>query len=93
MTALTAREVADAIGTEPKTLRMFLRSNASGYAAAGAGGRYTFTAADVPKIKAKFATWQKERSAKKAADAKVTTPPAKVAKVPATPKESASASK
>ncbi|MFV0496446.1 MAG: hypothetical protein ACK5M9_15825, partial [Mycobacterium sp.] len=37
---LTTREVADKIGTDPKTLRVFLRAASQGV---GSGSRYSFT--------------------------------------------------
>lgn len=53
---LTAREVAEAIDTDPKTLRRFLRANDS-YANPGSGGRYSFTQKDVVPLKRAFAKW------------------------------------
>lgn len=60
--ALTTREVADKIGTDPKTLRVFLRATSQGV---GSGSRYAFTAKDVPALKAKFTKWTKDRAASK----------------------------
>jgi hypothetical protein len=62
--ALTTREVADKIGTDPKTLRSFLRAS-SDYEAVGSGSRYGFTAKDVPALKTKFTKWTKDRAASK----------------------------
>lgn len=59
---LTTREVAEKIGTDSKTLRVFLRATSEGV---GSGSRYTFTAKDVAPIKAKFAKWAKERAESK----------------------------
>jgi len=56
--AMTTREVAEKIGTDPKTLRVFLRSMSQGV---GSGSRYAFTAKDVAPLKAKFTTWLAER--------------------------------
>ncbi|ORI17040.1 hypothetical protein [Rhodococcus sp. 1168] len=67
---LTTREVAEAMGTTPRELRVFLRASKD-YEACGAGARYTFVAGDLAGMKAKFMTWTKERAAKAAeADAK-----------------------
>ncbi len=62
---LTTREVADKVGTDPKTLRMFLRAS-NDYEAVGSGSRYAFTAKDVAPMKARFAKWEKERATAKA---------------------------
>ncbi|WNO27840.1 hypothetical protein SEA_HUWBERT_91 [Microbacterium phage Huwbert] len=55
---LGAKEVATNIGTDAKTLRQFFRSGKSSFTAVGAGGRYEFSEADLPKIKAEFETWK-----------------------------------
>ncbi|MEB3032283.1 hypothetical protein [[Mycobacterium] nativiensis] len=62
--ALTTREVAEKIGTDPKTLRVFLRATSEGV---GSGSRYSFTAKDVAPLKAKFTKWLAEREASKKA--------------------------
>lgn len=54
--SLTAREVAEAVGTDPKTLRRFLRANDS-YKSPGSGGRYSFTQKDVAPLKRAFVKW------------------------------------
>lgn len=51
-------EVADKIGTTPRTLRQFLRSPMSTFVAVGSGARYDFTEKDLPTIKKRFAEWQ-----------------------------------
>ena len=48
--ALTTKQVAEALGTDPKTLRVFLRAS-DDYEAVGAGSRYSFTAKDVGPMK------------------------------------------
>lgn len=55
---LGAKEVATHIGTDAKTLRQFFRSGKSSFTAVGAGGRYEFSEADLPKIKAEFEGWK-----------------------------------
>ena len=61
---LTTKAVADKLGTDAKTLRVFLRATSKGL---GPGARYDFTAKDVPTLKAKFTKWANERAAAKAA--------------------------
>lgn len=68
---LTTKQVAEALGTDPKTLRVFLRASAD-YTAVGSGKRYAFTAKDVGPMKTRFTKWTKERAAAKAP----ATPPA-----------------
>ncbi|WP_063059212.1 hypothetical protein [Nocardia sienata] len=53
---LTTRQVAEALGTDPKTLRVFLRASAD-YTAVGSGKRYVFTAKDVGPMKTRFTKW------------------------------------
>jgi hypothetical protein len=65
---LTTRQVADKIGTDPKTLRQFLRAS-NDYEAVGSGGRYEFALKDVGPMKTRFAKWSKEREAARAAKA------------------------
>lgn len=55
--ALTSKLVASELGTEPRTLRRFLRDDPT-YRNAGSGGRYTFTMSDMPTLKKRFAKWQ-----------------------------------
>lgn len=55
---LAAKQVATALGTEAKTLRQFLRSDASTFEAVGSGGRYEFTANDVIGIRKEFEAWK-----------------------------------
>lgn len=55
---LTTKTVAERLGTDPKTLRVFLRATSQGV---GSGSRYAFTAKDVTPLKAKFTTWLAER--------------------------------
>jgi hypothetical protein len=56
--ALTAKKMAEAIGTTPRELRMFLRAS-DDYEAVGSGGRYLFADNDVPLMKTRFDTWRK----------------------------------
>jgi hypothetical protein len=61
---LTTRQTAQKLGTDPRTLRRFLRSDASGRGKVGKGKRYEFTAPQVPALKKKFAAWAKSDQAK-----------------------------
>lgn len=65
-TALGAKDVADKIGTDAKTLRVFLRASPD-YEAPGSGGRYSFIPKDVPTLKSRFNKWLGEREMAKAA--------------------------
>lgn len=49
--------VAAALNTDPKTLRRFLRSDASSVTPVGSGGRYVFDEGDMPTIASEFSTW------------------------------------
>lgn len=65
---LTTKAVAERLGTDPKTLRVFLRATSQGV---GSGSRYAFTVKDVAPLKAKFTKWAAERvAAKKYEEAK-----------------------
>lgn len=64
---LSAKEVAEKIGTDAKTLRVFLRAERRGV---GAGKKYVFKASEVASLKKRFIVWQKEREeARKAREA------------------------
>lgn len=54
---LTAAEAATELGTDPKTLRRFLRQDPT-FVNAGSGGRYTFIDEDLPGLRDRFGTWQ-----------------------------------
>ena len=54
---MDSRAVASALGTDSKTLRRFLRSDASSVTPVGSGGRYTFDEVDMDTIRSEFATW------------------------------------
>lgn len=65
---LTTKAVAERLGTDPKTLRVFLRAS-DDYQAVGSGSRYAFTAKDVAPLKGRFVKWQGARDAAKATKA------------------------
>lgn len=67
---LTTKNVAEKLGTDPKTLRVFLRATSQGV---GSGSRYTFTNKDVAPLKAKFTKWAAEREGMKVAADRATT--------------------
>lgn len=56
-TALSTADIANELGTSPRTLRQFLRSASSTYTAVGSGARYAFTDADLPTLRNRFAAW------------------------------------
>jgi hypothetical protein len=68
-TALTTAQVADALSTTPRTLRKFLRSDASGIEGVGKGSRYSITATQVRSLRSKFAKWDEARTATEADEA------------------------
>lgn len=72
-TAFSTRDIAEKIGTDAKTLRVFLRAS-DDYEAVGSGSRYAFTNKDVPTLKARFTKWQVEREAAKKAKEDVPAP-------------------
>lgn len=83
-TTLTVKDVAADFGTDPRTLRKFLRSQAKaaggtiGVDTPGKGGRYSFEPKEVRAMKKAFATFKAaeaearaERAAAKAAAAEM----------------------
>lgn len=63
---LSAKQAAIEIGTDARTLRKFLRSDASAFDAVGQGNRYEFSNGDLKKLKKQFIAWN--NSGKKAAE-------------------------
>ncbi len=65
-TALSAKDLADKLGTDPKTLRVFLRADGTykPVTASGGRGRYAFSPGDVAKIRPLFKKWVADRTAK-----------------------------
>lgn len=61
--SMTSAQVAEAIGTDAKTLRRFMRSTIKaqggtvGVETPGSGGRYAFTSSNLDTIKRRFASW------------------------------------
>lgn len=60
-TALTTKDVAEALDITAKELRVFLRSCGDTYTPPGSGGRYSFVKSDVAKIKKGYAAFVAER--------------------------------
>lgn len=58
---MNTREVAEKLGTDPRRLRRFLRSDNT-YRNAGQGGRYEFTDKDIPTLRKRFAAWDESTS-------------------------------
>ena len=57
----TPKQVAARIGTDAKTLRKFLRSEASTVEAVGQGGRYEFDADAMATIETEFTAWKNNK--------------------------------
>jgi hypothetical protein len=61
---MDTRAIADNLGTDPKTLRRFLRDPGTSFTPVGSGGRYSFTQADLAEIRREFEPWQRRQAAK-----------------------------
>jgi hypothetical protein len=61
-TMLTSKEVAEELGTDAKTLRKFLRSDASGIDGVGQGNRYSIPRAKVRQLAKAYKTWTEAHS-------------------------------
>lgn len=59
---VSAKELARQLGTDARTLRKFLRSDASPVEPPGQGGRYEFTAKQVKKVTKAFEAWGTRKS-------------------------------
>lgn len=67
-TLLTTREVAEELGTDPRTLRKFLRDDST-IENAGKGNRYEFRRNQLKSLKKGFTAWSKTRQAEAKAKA------------------------
>lgn len=56
-------EVAAHLGTTPRRLRQFLRSEGSTFKAVGSGSRYDFTLTDMPALNSRFHAWNGTKAA------------------------------
>lgn len=54
---MTTSEVADELGTDPKTLRKFFRSDKCDITPVGQGKRYAITADDIDDLRTSFDLW------------------------------------
>jgi hypothetical protein len=65
MTAITPKVLAERLETDAKTVRKFLRSDASGVAAdaPGKGGRWSIDSGQVRTMRKAFAKWNADRLA------------------------------
>ena len=73
MTEMTTRAFADALGTDPKSLRKFLRATTPRDQHPGKGGRWVLPGSKsaIASARKSFLQWQKDeadRAAKRAAD-------------------------
>ena len=55
--SMSAKQVAMALKTNPRTLRKFLREHLAKDAQPGQGGRYLFRAEDLPRLRQAFEAW------------------------------------
>lgn len=67
---LSAKQVATKLGTDAKTFRRFLRSNACTVEPVGQGGRYEFSTKDVGSLKDQFSSWRNGKAPTKGAATK-----------------------
>jgi hypothetical protein len=61
--ALTVKDAAEKLHTDPRSLRRFLRSRSQGV---GTGKRYAIAADALPAMKRDFTAWKKADEAKRA---------------------------
>ena len=57
---MTPKELANELGTDPKTVRKFLRSLSS--ERPGKGGRWAISTADLDAIKTRFENWNSTKA-------------------------------
>jgi hypothetical protein len=60
---MNTTEVAAHLGTTPRTLRQFLRSNSSTFVAVGSGSRYEFDTGELPTLEKRFREWSGQGTA------------------------------
>lgn len=71
---MDTRAAAERIGTDAKSLRKFIRTPESTFAAVGSGGRYDFDEKDIPELSRRFKAWQSGQSPKPAKSGRKSTP-------------------
>lgn len=59
--SISVKELAVEAGTDPRTMRKFLRSEASGIEPVGKGSRYSFEKRQIAGLKKKFSKWDEDR--------------------------------
>lgn len=69
---ITPKELAQALDTDARTVRKFLRSEQGMNAKVGKGQRWAIEAKQVRSLKAKFSKWDEARKATKVDDAPAT---------------------
>jgi hypothetical protein len=63
MAAITTAELADALETDPRTVRKFLRSEDGKNAKVGKGSRWSIEKREVASLRKRFAKWDEARKA------------------------------
>lgn len=86
---VATKAAAEACGTTPRTLRVFLRGSKD-YESVGSGARYAFTEDDLSELKTRFAAWLAEREAAQVAKEKATAEAKEKAATPAPTSETTS---
>lgn len=56
---MNVKQMAMAVGVDPKRLRAFLRSNAAKYSPPGAGGRYDLSRFSPDDVRVEYDTWRR----------------------------------
>lgn len=69
-------QVAEAIGTTPRSLRQFLRSTYSTFVPVGSGSRYDFKESELPTIEKRFTEWKGDGKPRPNVDRKPKSSPA-----------------
>jgi hypothetical protein len=79
MAVLTTAQVAEKLGTDARTLRKFLRSDACKVESVGKGSRYQIEAKQVQQLRSQFTKWGAAQDEKpKTVTTKTETAPAEV---------------
>lgn len=63
---MDTKAAAEALSTDARTLRRFLRSRDTSFVACGSGNRYSFTSADIEAMRTEFGPWSAKQAAKAA---------------------------
>jgi hypothetical protein len=67
--ALSTAQVAEKLGTDARTLRKFLRSDACKVESVGKGARYELDTKSVPTLRKQFAAWSTAQATKSTPEA------------------------